>query len=269
LFRAVGVPPPGHVREARRIYEHALQLLAEVTGPEHPALAKALGHYAFLCLDAEDWAAAATALERALPIAERAFGPSHRRVGDLLYPLAITREGQGRLDDATAAVTRAHEIAAADPSDPLTPALLDDVMASVSARQGNAKAALGYAERAIEAKRRLYPAGHPGTAFSLQKRAEALEVAGDLAAARRSLEEALALLGDTEAWEQGEALAQMARVLVKAGEVELGIETYERALSLLAKTYGEGPRLDAPRTGLLHAKAAKLLGRGKPDVRAK
>lgn len=181
-------------------------------------------------------------LERAVTIAEGAYGGTDPETGARLSTLGVLLAETGAPTRARACLQRALAVAEATfgPEHPTVGGLLHD-LGRVLHELGEPAAARLCLERAVAVDRAAYGAAHPVVGEDLADLGLVLADLGELPAARLALERALAVAeatGGARGPAAGRHLADLAVVLQDMGEAAAARVCLVRALDIAGATYG-------------------------------
>jgi tetratricopeptide (TPR) repeat protein len=223
-----------------RPHLEAVAVAAEGAGLERAgALWNSLGR---VLRDLGDPVGVRAALEQALAIGERVYGPEHPTVAVRLNNLGLVLQDLGDLAGARAAYERALAIdeRAHGPDHPEVAADINN-LGGVLQELGDLAGARAALERALAIGERVYGPDHPTVAIRVNNLGSVLQDLGDLAGARAAFERALAI----DEWVYGPDHPQVAirvnnlgSVLQELGDVAGARTAFERALAIDERVYG-------------------------------
>jgi len=206
-----------------------------------------------------EFARARTCCERALKIAEVAYGPDHPNVAACVNNLGVALRNQGDLATARACYERALKIdeAAYGPDHPDVAKDVNNLGMALRA-QGDLAGARACFERALKIDEAAYGPDHPDVARDVNNLGSVLHDQGDLAGARACFERALKI--DEAAYgpdhpDVAKDVNNLGLVLHARGDLPGARACYERALGILRKFLGD----DHPTT-VLARKNLESLG---------
>jgi tetratricopeptide (TPR) repeat protein len=189
-----------------------------------------------------EFARARACFERALKIAEAAYGPDHPKVAIRVNNLGRVLHDQGDLAGARACFERALKIdeAAYGPEHPNVARDVNN-LGGVLQDQGDLAAAWACFERALKIYEAAYGPEHPNVATCVNNLGRVLHDQGDLAGARACLERALKI--DEAAYgpdhpEVARAVNNLGSVLQDQGDLAGARACCERALKVSEAAYG-------------------------------
>ncbi|BCL80048.1 tetratricopeptide repeat protein [Ktedonobacteria bacterium brp13] len=178
--------------EAQPLFERALQICEQVSGPQHPATANSLNNLALLYRDQGNYAKAQPLYERALQVREQVSGPQHPATATSLNNLAGLYCDQGNYAKAQSLFERALQVReqVLGPQHPATANSLNN-LAGLYRDQGNYAKAQPLYERALQVREQVLGPQHPATATSLNNLALLYRDQGSYAKAQPLFERAL------------------------------------------------------------------------------
>jgi len=230
--------------DCSRLLPHALAAAgaAEELGVAPKAADRLLNQVGLYLTGRADLAGAKRALQRAVAVAEAAYGPEHPEVATDVSNLGDVLHEMGDLDGARMCFERALGIDEAALG-PEHPAVGIDVgnLGKVLRDLGELSMARQCHERAIAIHVAAYGEGHPTVAVGLSDLAGVLCAEGDLAGARAHLERALAIdeaAFGTDHPKVAIRVNNLGGVLHAAGDVEGARACCERALPIFEKVLG-------------------------------
>jgi len=189
-----------------------------------------------------DLAGARAACERALAIAERAFGPDHPKVATDVNNLGSVLQALGDLAGARAACERALAIdeRAFGPDHPEV-AIRVNNLGRVLQDLGDLAGARAAFERALAIDERAFGPDHPKVAIRVNNLGLVLKDLGDLAGARAACERALAI--DERVYgpdhpKVATGVNNLGSVLQALGELAGARAAFERALAIDERVFG-------------------------------
>jgi tetratricopeptide (TPR) repeat protein len=100
----------GHIEEASRLVQEAIELTEKAFGPDHPLAAGVLNNVATVFAAAGNREAAKAALERAIDIATRRLGSEHPTYAWLLLNYAAFERKAGHKTEARKLEAKAHSV---------------------------------------------------------------------------------------------------------------------------------------------------------------
>jgi serine/threonine protein kinase/tetratricopeptide (TPR) repeat protein len=166
----------------------------EVLGPDHPQTGALLSRLGLAATRAGDFTTARRQIERAIAIAERAYGPISIPVTTPMNTLGVLEETEGHLDAAARQYERVlairRQLLAADHA--LVAHALAN-LAGVRRLQHRFAEALTDVATALTIMRHTFGDDHADVAYELGVRAEIQAAEGDIKAARASYQQAIAM----------------------------------------------------------------------------
>jgi CHAT domain-containing protein/tetratricopeptide (TPR) repeat protein len=222
----------GEYPQARTVFERSLKIAQATFGPWHDSVATAIYNLAILDAELGDYPSARREYLRAIRTWERAFGRDHPFVAVALTSLAAVYRQQNNPAGAAALLERALAIrertVGVDHRD-VARTLIDLAAAAAQMRQDQRARAL--AGRAVRIWEGLHAPDAPDYAAVLASYADLQASSGDVALARQSYEQALAIqtkvfgsshptVADTE--------VRLARVLARLGDRDEAVSTAVR-----------------------------------------
>jgi tetratricopeptide (TPR) repeat protein len=195
----------------------------------------------YLSVQAELTMSKAT-LERALAIAEGAYGPDHPNVAPILAQLGRVLRRLGDMYGAYAALRRALSIdeAAHGPEHPQVAWTLTH-LGRVQRQLGNTEAALITLRRALAVHEATYGPGHPKVAWTLTHIGRAVRRLGDYAGAHQAIRRALDIneahygaMHPGVGWTVG----HLGRILRRLGDYPAASVALQRSLTVHEATFG-------------------------------
>jgi tetratricopeptide (TPR) repeat protein len=216
------------------IYREAVRVLTEGLGPDHPAVAGALGDLAVVLKDTQQFEEAERHYLASLAIQRRTLGNNHRDVGDSLNNLSILYMDQGNFEKGLATAmegaTLLRESLGAE----------NDLTCIVRLNAARALTQLGRLDQAereyrdiLEIRRRILQPDHLHTAVTVEALADVLNRQQKFPEAMARAREARELLQGSvgpDSWR----IASNGRVLAAA---LTGLKRYGEAESILLDSY--------------------------------
>ena len=264
----------GVILKKKGAYEDALvatqrsrAILVRALGEDHPDVAMALHNIGVAYKRLEDFGLARANLSRALEIWERTLPADHPNIGMALLNLGIVETSSGNLDDAEVTLERAREIKQARLGpDHWSVGKTNLALGNVLNAREQYPAALESQRLALAQLEGSFGKQHPDVAEALVDAADTLMKLGKFSEARAYLGRARTI---REA--NPDDRAGIARVLVKAGHVELASGRVREAIDSLEKAvviYGEDERYLAQLGGARFLLARALWKQGRDRQRA-
>jgi tetratricopeptide (TPR) repeat protein len=227
-----------------RLLAHALAAAdhSEPLGVAPDQTARLLNQAGVYLVGRAEFARARACFERALKIAEAAYGPNHPAVATDVNNLGSVLHDMGDLAGARACFERALKIdeAAYGPDDPNV-AIRVNNLGSVLQDQGDLAGARACFERALKMDEVAYGPDHPSVARDVNNLGSVLQDQGDLAGARECFERALKI--DEAAYgpdhpNVATRVNNLGSVLHDQGELAGARACFERALKIDEAAYG-------------------------------
>ncbi|MFN0149447.1 MAG: tetratricopeptide repeat protein [bacterium] len=236
VYRDLGSP-----EKARALAEEAVSLREKIL-PNHPDLAKSLRALGFLQMQAGEFDAARTSLERALAIGEASQGPEHPDVASTLHTLGGLYAETGAPADAKPLFERALAIRqAAFGSEAAIVATSWNALGNAQSKLGEHSEAIASYERALAIDEKLNGPEHVSIANTLLNIGIAHWRQKQFAEARGPCERALAIfekrLGPDHPY-VAVTLDALGEVLARLGERAEARRLLERGLALRTALYG-------------------------------
>jgi tetratricopeptide (TPR) repeat protein len=179
--------------EARAHYEEAVAIMRRVSDVPNISLARALVYYGEMLSEMGEHAAAAMKARDGLRIAEEVVGPEHKRLVSLLNSHGNILTNAGRNAEAAVVLARSETLARTHFGAGHRMALVAGMMrAQALTRSGDAKAAVGPAQRVVDAMDASASVFNVGIAHGIL--GEALARSGDKVRGRTELLEARRIL---------------------------------------------------------------------------
>jgi len=222
----------GERSETRRLLTHALETADRWLAPCNPELLAVRVRAAGSLMNDGEFAEARRRYQQSLAGCEACLGPDHSRTATIVYNLAVLEHEMGNEDDAERLHTRAIDTWSSQlgPTHAYVARGLDG-LAEVAAARGELKRAGDLYLRALDIRRRL-SADHPDVAWTLTNLARVTADSGDLAAADRYLDRAIAIFSKTGAADEPD---HFARVLALRGEIRSRRGDYASARASFAE----------------------------------
>jgi tetratricopeptide (TPR) repeat protein len=227
-----------------QLLPHALAVAvhAESLATEPPATSWLLNRVATYLQGRAEFVPARRGFERALAIAEAAYGPDHPDVATNVGNLASVLRELGDLAEARRGFERALSIAEAayGPDHPTVAAGVNN-LASVLRELGDLAGARRGFERALSIAEAAYGPDHPTVATCVSNLASVLRELGDLAGARRGFERALSIAEAAYGPDHptvARDVNNLAGVLGELGDLAGARRGFERALAIAEAAYG-------------------------------
>jgi tetratricopeptide (TPR) repeat protein len=232
----------GRYAEAEPLFQRALHIREQTSGPEHPDVALSLLYLAILYREQGKYAEAEPLFLRALYIWEQATGADHSDVATALNNLAILYWEQGRYIEAEPLFERALHIweQAVGADHPQVAYTLNN-LALLYKSQGKYVEAEPLFQRALFIQEQAMGADHPQVAFPLNNLAALYQEQGKYTEAELLFERALHI------WEQAmgadhpdvaRALNNLAAVYRTQNKYAEAEPLFERALHIWEQTLG-------------------------------
>jgi nucleoside phosphorylase/tetratricopeptide (TPR) repeat protein len=228
-----------------KLLSHALAATAcaEQLDAAAEATSRLLNQVGGYLLGRAEFLEARSAHERALTIAEKAYGPEHPNVAIRLSNLGTVLHGAGDLKGAKERIERALTIAekAYGPEHPTVGTLLSN-LGTVLAELGDLKGAKERIERALTIAEKAYGPEHPNVAIRLSNLGTVLHGAGDLKGAKERIERALMIDEKAFAPEHRDVARlrnNLGLVLQDLGDLAGAKKNFERALKICEKCLGK------------------------------
>ena len=178
------------------LQQEAVQIKAQIHGPDHPQTAEALSELAGLAADRDNLATADSLFARSVSILEAAYGAEHPTLATVINNWALRLDNAGRRERAEPMYRRALAIREAvyGASHQETAGTMQNLAVLVSASPERYEEALALFSRAEAIYLAVLPEGHYLTAFPIAGRASARREAGDDAGALRDGRQSVAIL---------------------------------------------------------------------------
>ncbi len=230
--------------ECARLLPHALSAAehAEKLGVAPEATGRVLNLVGLYLSGRAEFREAKAALERALSIAEAAFGPNHPNIASTVNNLGTVLKELGDLKGAKKCCERALSIAEAA-FGPNHPNVATDVnnLGSVLQDLGDLKGAKKCYERALSIDEAAFGPNHPNVARDVNNLGSVLQALGDLKGAKKCYERALSI--DEAAFGPNHPnvardVNNLGSVLQALGDLKGAKKCYERALSIDEAAFG-------------------------------
>ena len=279
----------GNFPEAELHFRRAIDLFADVVGPDHISLGSAYSRLGEALAHQGRFDAAIASNERALAIVRTALGPDHPQVAYVLSDRGATYYRQGRLEEALASLQAAHALVerSLGPDNPYTLTLAHNVGAALGSMRRFSEAEALFRRGLLSAERHLGPE-HPETLATATNVAITLVELGREEEARSLYTRAITGLersGDPRL-ELASPLLHLGRLYLAKGELEAAKALVERAreiregklggvdllvaetLEVLGNIACEQDQLDAAEADFQRANTIRvgLLGRDDPSV---
>jgi tetratricopeptide (TPR) repeat protein len=222
----------GRYAEAEQHLSRALRIRETHHGPHHPRVAQLLSNLAMTLERQGRYDDAVPMLERAHAVLEAALGPDDAQVGQILQNLGYMHQQLGEHDRARARLEAARDVIgrALGPDHPaLAPAW--GVLGDVALAQGRVAEARAAHQRSHDIRVAVNGPEHPGLLLPLTGLGQVALAEGNAEAAVRSLERALACIGDAKVDPSDEALARfaLARAYLQLGRFDAAREQATKA----------------------------------------
>ncbi|WP_181233684.1 serine/threonine-protein kinase [Enhygromyxa salina] len=226
-----------HFDAAREHIQTALELDAELDGPEHPSLANPINVLGGIQLRTGEYAKAGELFARALKITERAYGPTHPQAAFPLSNLALVYERSAQFDEAADMFRRVIAILSAangegHPNVGLSKMNLGGILLLAN-RPDEAGPEL---VRAVEILEQSVGPDHQLVARALTMRGDQERAVGQLDQAIASYERAVEIRVATLGPDHPDlALSKLGlgRTMLELDRVDAAVELLERAVALL------------------------------------
>jgi tetratricopeptide (TPR) repeat protein len=214
-----------------------------------------------------DYAGSRAAIDRALAIDERAFGPEHPKVAIRVNNLGSVLRAQGDLEGARAAFERALAIdERVYGQDHANVAIRVNNLGSVLRDQGDLEGARAAFERALAIDEQVYGPEHPEVATDVNNLGRVLYELGEFHGARAAIEQALAIderVYGPEHPSVARDVNNLGLVLQVLGDLQGARVAIERALAIDERVFGpEHPNVarDVNNLGLVLRDLGDLAG---------
>jgi eukaryotic-like serine/threonine-protein kinase len=223
-----------------------------------------------LAINMVRWGKREEALNHALAsldIVERAVGPNHPQVADVLNNLGAIYESLNRQDDRRAAYLRALAIVEKLPEYHSTPTLLNN-LGNLEASAGHLELAIQYHEKALLLRKDTLGPTHVDVASSLLSLGLDYADAGDFAKALPLQQQALAIreaaLGPKDP-RVAKVLTAIGETLCNLGRANEALPVHRRAVAILEEKFGHDHR-DVRSARAIAALALVALGHGHEAI---
>jgi tetratricopeptide (TPR) repeat protein/predicted Ser/Thr protein kinase len=257
----------GRGKDAAELYRQSVAEGERTVGPEHPTMAILLNNFASNRLNALDFDAAASTLERVLAIEEKDFPPDDPTLAEGAHNLASARFLQRRLPEARALAERGRAIREKRLG-PDHPKLGEsyELLSLIARYEGHLDEAFRDAEGAVAILAKAYDQPHPTQSTAYRTLAAALVSLGRLPEARAAAERAIEVdkktIGETNP-DHADALLTLAEVLRAEGRFADAVPLYRRSLDMVVLQYdGDSPNILGAAVGLCDALAETGDGAG-------
>jgi tetratricopeptide (TPR) repeat protein len=255
-FLAIDAADRGEIVEGELLARRAVALAATaVAGTDEAGLSLALQARGTLERMVGRYVAAAATFQRALVVAQRAFGPESPEVAGVLNDLGMTFKFAGRFDEAETAYAQALTIVESQPDpDPDDLASLYHNLGGLAHAVGEHERAEPLARRSIELRERI--AGPRAVAVLLDRSAyaailDALQRPVEAAATIRDLLDDLVVALGSDHPEVGVALNNLAAIVQRRGDLGEAEALYRRVVAINESRFGAGSaRLAVPLNNL-------------------
>lgn len=228
--------------ETLQTAEQALEIKAELLGPDDPSVAVSLHNLATVHYKRREHNVARALFERSLAIREKALGPDDPLVALSLDYLGNLLADMGRSADAVPLLERGLEIRerSLGPDHPEVAWSLNG-LGKLHYTRGDYAVARPLYERALAIREAALPADHPFVSISQNNLALLLIQTGDYASARKLYERALAIreevMSPTHPTLAG-SLENLGGLLILTGDFTTARPLLERALGIREATFG-------------------------------
>lgn len=227
--------------QAKKLYQHALQVAEHVFGEEHPEVTRAMSGLAILAHNEGDYGQAELLLQRALRIREQALGSEHPKVAATLSNLAIIYGEQGKYQQAEVLLQRALRIQeqSGGPEHPKVAFLCN--LATAYAKQGRDEQAEIVLQRAQDIAEHTWGLEHPLVAEALWGLAEIERRRNQENRAEALYRRALSIV--VQVWGKehpmgAQILNGLAEIAARQGKDEQAERLYQQALYIQQQTLG-------------------------------
>jgi tetratricopeptide (TPR) repeat protein/transcriptional regulator with XRE-family HTH domain len=241
--------------EADALFQQALHIKEQVSGPEHPQIAEVLYEQAYLYLLQSQYQQAEALFLRALHIREQTMGSEHLLVAEVLNRLAILYWHMGRYQQVEALYQRTLFIReqTLGPDHPQVASALNN-LAVVYKEQGQYEKAIPLYERALHIGERTQGSEHIDIAYPLNNLAVVYFSQGQYEKAellyQRALDIRIKVLGLDHPL-IAMVLSNLGAVYMEQGQYEKAESFYERALHIREQALGsDHPEVAYPIQGL-------------------
>ncbi len=226
----------GRLKEARPLLIRILEIRERVFGPEHLAVASALGSLATSYQEAGDYASAERLQLRALNITKKILGPEHSDVADDLHSLGILYQEKG--DDVKAEALHQQALSIYEKANQTENQSVVGMLSSLGgiySERGDYERAEKYFERARAIRQKLLGPDHFHLAASFVELGGVAYAAGDYAKAEAMFQRALTLYEKTIGRDHirvTRRLNDLAMLYRTTGDYAKAEALYQRALSI-------------------------------------
>jgi tetratricopeptide (TPR) repeat protein len=230
--------------ECARLLPHAVATtdFAEPLGVGLEVAARLLDQMGLYSRGRAEYATAKAAYERALAIAEKAFGPEHPNVATVVNNLGLVLEDLVDLPGAKAAYERARRIddKAFGPEHPNVATVVNNLGLVLKAL-GDLPGAKAACERALRIDEKAFGPEHPNVATVVNNLGLVLKDLGDLPGAKAAIERALRI--DEKAFgpehpNVASRVNNLGSLLKASGDLPGAKAAFERALRIAEKAFG-------------------------------
>jgi tetratricopeptide (TPR) repeat protein len=229
--------------ELDRMGRELLVTELQVLGPDHPQTGALLARLGLAATRAADFSTARRDIQRAIEIAERAYGPISVPVTMPLNMLGVLEETQGHLDAAARQYERVlairRQLLAAD--HPLVAHALAN-LAGVRRLQHRYAEALADVATALTIMRHTFGEDHADVAFELGVRADILAAQGDEKSARATYQQAITMWARIKGPHHlatAYAMLYLAQLDARSGKCVEARQLLDPALAIVTGAYGD------------------------------
>jgi eukaryotic-like serine/threonine-protein kinase len=241
---AISIASQTRFAEAEPLFQQLIE--HEQAVGDQRELGSVLINYGNLKLQKGEYDPAASLLQRALTLLERAGEPASASLAKVLFNLGLVYRLQGRQREAMTALERSLAILMKSPRPSSSiVASAKKQLSHLYRDVGELETAQRYAEEALAIREKLFPANHPSIGETLESLAQIAQRRGDRGAARQFYERSIRTYeasqpGDDRAL--ADSLRSFAAFLQEEGETKEAVRLYERALALRRKILGDRHR---------------------------
>lgn len=226
----------GRFKEARPLLILILEIREKVLGPDHLAVADALGSLATSYQEAGDYASAELLQLRAVEIIKKVLGPEHTDVADELLNLGILYQEKGDHIKAEALLQKALGIyEKANQTENQSVVAMLSSLGGIYSERGDYERAEKYFDRARAIREKLLGPDHFHLAASFVELGGVAYAAGDYAKAEAMFQRALTLYEKTVGRDHirvTRRLNELAMLYCTMGDYARAEALYQRALSI-------------------------------------